>query len=735
MRIPFTSSMLIFFLLQTGHAQFIQRYPALPTDPIQEIVFLNENVGFFTNAAGSIFQTTNGGNQWVRRAHYQGDAVSALRFVNQSLGFGASPYAGLWLDKVDCVYTLDGGQYWMPVSVNLADAEDFLPLSQSVILKTNAKGIQRLDNFFGNWTTPYAMPSFIDIDVGTPFGSVHKIVALPSGKLLAVGSYGNARRAGIVKDSVSLLLCSTDAGMTWDTLWQGSKLLMQTIAFATPTVGWMGGEHESIFKTVDAGMHWTLQTVDSLSNSGIQKILAMDTLFALAVDRTGTLFRTTDGGAAWTSVIIEKAFLSNVALAFSSAKKGWYGGKELYATTDAGTTWEPVKSGIRDQTHHIQFITAQKGWVTGDSAFYASTDGGYSWSVRNNFSTNPRISSFFMIDSLTGWAIGQNARMKTTDGGITWSVTVLGSSYVYNGGVEFCNRSLGIMYDLRDPVTYSASFLVTSDGGNTWERRPITNVAIPSSIFRAKFTDPRHLWFANQQGLWLSLDTARTWTIAGAVSVMYSAFDMADSLTGYSDNLSQTYGLTTDGGGSWTFADKPYPENILDIAIIDPRVSRVSPTLMVGYDGTILQSQEGYTTRVIDSYTTSPLLEIAGYREGNTVHKWILGSSFQVLYQSYVITDAIPPGQSGTPAFSLRQNYPSPFNPSPMIGYTLARRSHVTLSVYNTLGQQVAALINENQESGNHEVRFDGSGLASGVYFYRIQAGDFVQTKRLILLR
>jgi len=61
MRIPFTSSMLIFFLLQTGHAQFIQRYPALPTDPIQEIVFLNENVGFFTNDAGSIFQTTNGG--------------------------------------------------------------------------------------------------------------------------------------------------------------------------------------------------------------------------------------------------------------------------------------------------------------------------------------------------------------------------------------------------------------------------------------------------------------------------------------------------------------------------------------------------------------------------------------------------------------------------------------------------------------------------------------------------
>jgi hypothetical protein len=83
----------------------------------------------------------------------------------------------------------------------------------------------------------------------------------------------------------------------------------------------------------------------------------------------------------------------------------------------------------------------------------------------------------------------------------------------------------------------------------------------------------------------------------------------------------------------------------------------------------------------------------------------------------------------------LGQNYPNPFNPSTTIRYGLPHKSAVQLTVFNTLGQQVAQLVNGDMEAGYHEVRFDGKNLSSGVYFYRIQAGEFVASKRLLLLK
>jgi hypothetical protein len=85
--------------------------------------------------------------------------------------------------------------------------------------------------------------------------------------------------------------------------------------------------------------------------------------------------------------------------------------------------------------------------------------------------------------------------------------------------------------------------------------------------------------------------------------------------------------------------------------------------------------------------------------------------------------------------FRLEQNYPNPFNPSTTIRYGLPNRSHVTLSVFNTLGQSVSTLVNGEEEAGYHEVQFDGRHLSSGVYFYRIEAGSFVQTRKLLLIR
>lgn len=85
--------------------------------------------------------------------------------------------------------------------------------------------------------------------------------------------------------------------------------------------------------------------------------------------------------------------------------------------------------------------------------------------------------------------------------------------------------------------------------------------------------------------------------------------------------------------------------------------------------------------------------------------------------------------------FSLEQNYPNPFNPSTAIRFSIEKESHVKLDIFNALGQRVVTLIDQNMNAGNHEYNFNASELSSGVYFYRIIAGGFIQTLKMILLR
>lgn len=86
-------------------------------------------------------------------------------------------------------------------------------------------------------------------------------------------------------------------------------------------------------------------------------------------------------------------------------------------------------------------------------------------------------------------------------------------------------------------------------------------------------------------------------------------------------------------------------------------------------------------------------------------------------------------------SFTLYQNYPNPFNPSTTIKFTLPVDSRVKINVYNALGQLVETLVDKEMESGHHEVNFNASRLASGVYLYQLQAGDFVSVKKMLLLK
>jgi hypothetical protein len=120
-------------------------------------------------------------------------------------------------------------------------------------------------------------------------------------------------------------------------------------------------------------------------------------------------------------------------------------------------------------------------------------------------------------------------------------------------------------------------------------------------------------------------------------------------------------------------------------------------------------------------------------------------SGFEIVPMALVVSyvTGVSEGGEFPDKFVLEQNYPNPFNPSTLIRYQLPVDGYVTLKVYNTLGQEVATLVNEFQTAGNHSIIFDSPKannspfgiLSSGVYFYRLQAGRFVDVKKMVYVR
>ena len=114
----------------------------------------------------------------------------------------------------------------------------------------------------------------------------------------------------------------------------------------------------------------------------------------------------------------------------------------------------------------------------------------------------------------------------------------------------------------------------------------------------------------------------------------------------------------------------------------------------------------------------------------------ILIYSFQMFGQYQVNIDIVKPSAGDKPSdYSLNQNYPNPFNPTTTISYSIKSAGDVTLKVYDMLGTEVAYLVNERQEAGNYSIEFNAAELPSGIYVYRLASGNFMETKKLVLLK
>jgi 1,4-alpha-glucan branching enzyme len=149
-----------------------------------------------------------------------------------------------------------------------------------------------------------------------------------------------------------------------------------------------------------------------------------------------------------------------------------------------------------------------------------------------------------------------------------------------------------------------------------------------------------------------------------------------------------------------------------------------------------LSSTQATTTLTMSGY-------VGSYRDIFTDSTFSLGTNFTTVLSAWGyrvfernhVSSGVRGGEAYPQLYSLSQNFPNPFNPCTTIKFDLPHATRVNLKIYSPLGQEVATLVNESKPAGVYTVQFDAGSLANGVYFYRIQAGSFVETKKLLLLR
>jgi hypothetical protein len=191
---------------------------------------------------------------------------------------------------------------------------------------------------------------------------------------------------------------------------------------------------------------------------------------------------------------------------------------------------------------------------------------------------------------------------------------------------------------------------------------------------------------------------------------------------------------TTNGGTTWSVQGQFPGNSLLEIAMANSRAGWIIGRY---YTLPVLRTTDGGETWNLQA--PSPPVqnyEAVSITAINESLGWFVctkGVVYRTTNGGAVGTDetqVIPPKH-----IQLEQNYPNPFNPTTSIRYELPRSSVVRLIVFDMLGREVSVLVNEKENPGVHEVRFDAAGLSSGVYFYRLTAGSFTQTRKLILAK
>jgi len=411
----------------------------------------------------------------------------------------------------------------------------------------------------------------------------------------------------------------------------------------------------------------------------------------------------------------------------------------------------------------IYAVNASTIWVACDASggaarVYLSTNGGSTWTLKNGGLPAQNGYGLFAFDATTAFVGNTLGTLyKTTNGGTNWT-QVLAVTNSFTNGVYMFNTNYGIYYG--DPAASGVpyQFRITTDGGNTWNLSPTAPIATSEfGVINAwDWTDSSHVWIGSANtianstsakvyrtstgfyGTWSSVAVSGT---GGSTGCYYQAVGFINATSGLVGSSNGEVRKTTDGGATFTNVTTPFTAGT--VAVINMNgLKDGSNNIRVTVAGDT--SRVFRTSNLGATWIREPLPIEATL--GQVQHMQFLSANvgFAGLgstggiggFIKYAIPSGIV-GNNGTvpESFSLSQNYPNPFNPSTTIKFSLPKSGSVALKIYNSLGKEVETLVNEDMGAGNYEVTYDASRLNSGIYFYRISANGFTDTKKMMLVK
>ncbi|MFC2088818.1 YCF48-related protein [Calditrichota bacterium] len=687
-------------------------YPRPTGDELSDI-FMVDSLNGWAVGQHSIVHTSNGGEDWTMQHNDLADYYHAVHFTDINKGWVVGSFKnflnGWYYCKV--LFTNDGGLNW-----------------QTQIIDTT---VSFWDVFFINdsigWILGGGLLKTID-------GGENWIKQKSDSTFGGLSIYFVNSDTGWVVCGESIFN-TIDGGENWVTQANPAEDNLESIYFIDTNIGWAVGCSNTILHTSDGGNNWFKQTPGpNLENRQLTSVYFTDENHGY-IAGWGIFLTTENGGQNWTVFESPVPVPSALSVFFINPQVGWKVGNigTIQKTIDGGDTWITQSKILSyNDIVTVDFVDENYGWVTGGSSeIYYTNDGGINWELKNRPSPHG-IFSIDFIDSLVGFTHYGWKIYKTSDGGDDWIEVYTFNSDPIKSSIFFINEHKGWVIHSRDKILH------TSDGGLSWSNQQSnTN----KTLFDIEFVDDMHGWIVGELGLILrTSDGGENWENIEMSNAEFDLVkvDFTDSLNGWVVGNRNLF-HTEDGGETWimnNIEDNFYAHHI---EFIDENTGWVQgfyeESYYTGYHVICQTNDNG------NSWSKTMLPNVnANYNSIDFVSKtegWLVGSSGIILHimsdSVTTIKDVIL--QPNKKQFMLYQNYPNPFNPATVISYQLPVTSYVKLAIYNILGQQVQTLISQKQNAGSYEVRWDASSFASGVYFYKLETSNFVQTKKLILMQ